>query len=92
MSPMSTPPHSIVLPELHGSLPVRPALLNATPTATSSLSIDDALSISVDDDIGDDAEATASQEASVSSHRDERQIGLDTERSFVLYPVGEAFS
>lgn len=29
------------------------------------------------------------EESSVESHRDERQIGLDTERSFVFYPVGE---
>jgi hypothetical protein len=35
---------------------------------------------------------TASASASrVLSHRDERQIQLDTERSFVLYPVGEPF-
>lgn len=26
-----------------------------------------------------------------SAHKDERQIQLDTDRSFVLYPVGEPF-
>lgn len=33
-----------------------------------------------------------SREPNTDSHRDERQIGLDTDRSFVLYPVGELLS
>jgi hypothetical protein len=33
----------------------------------------------------------SSADVEPSCHRDERQIRLDTERSFVLYPVGELY-
>jgi hypothetical protein len=34
-------------------------------------------------------ESRKASEASLQPHPDERQVGLDTDRSFVVYPVGE---
>lgn len=58
---------------------IRPQVLNAsnpTPFAPSESPVDD--------------EAVAREEGESLSHRDERQIMLDTDRSFVHYPSGEA--
>ena len=57
----------------------RPQVLNA-PTSTSP---------ATSEPLGDNL--TVSHEGGeLSPHRDERQIMLDTERSFVHYPSGEA--
>jgi hypothetical protein len=37
----------------------------------------------------DEVSETSSSEQEL-EHPDERQVGLDTDRSFVLYPVGKA--
>ena len=36
-------------------------------------------------------DSTESSDEDLKPHPDERQVGLDTDRSFVVYPVGDCF-
>jgi hypothetical protein len=56
----------------------RPKLLRVAPTCSEA-----------DESGGPNVETTSTDASPAKAHRDERQIQLDTERSFVLYPAGE---
>lgn len=76
-----------------GKVPIfliyRPQLLHATPELEPRRS--EATSENEDAELSVDASVVSTRDGS-SRHRDERQIQLDTERSFVLYPVGKTNS
>ena len=65
--------------------------VNQTETEDGSESAEETrLHVAESDGAESIADSMASEVSTTSTiHRDERQIGLDTNRSFVLYPVGE---
>lgn len=67
-----------------------PKLLNVDHSTTNSTSLDSKAEEQTLND-KDDGGQTELQDpdSTLMAHRDERQIGLDTDRSFVLYPVGD---
>ena len=72
----------------------RPKLLNVKTPPTRNSAVDDPQATrgaENDEDDKDDRTATSKIDATkpVADHKDEYQIRLDTDRSFVLYPEGE---
>lgn len=67
----------------------RPQLLHADAAEPgTTVGLQPAHSASPDHSDREDLDISADLEETL-AHRDERQIGLDTNRSFVLYPVGD---
>ena len=70
----------------------RPSLLNVDDTAFVPEDKREATDSSVWSDTSFDLGPSGKDELDGNPHGDEHQIGLDTDRSFVLYPVGEHLS